>query len=299
MASVVVVHGIGRQFSGPHLLRGPITDAVRDGVGLAGTPAPEAGDIGVAFYGDVFRAQPDKGGPAHSPGEQDDDFEQQLALLWWAKAAALDPHDVQPPGNMAGAKARTPKSVKAALRALSMSRFATRLTEPLLFRLLGQVRDYLADDAIGEQVRAKVGGEIGDDTEVVVGHSLGSVIAYEALCAGAGPSVRTLVTLGSPLGIPLVFDRLTPRPRGGVGAWPSAVGQWTNICDPYDVVALQERLTGLFRSGETDVRDESLGHGAASSLKDRRVDNGWRAHDLIRYLTARVTGRAIGEGLAS
>ncbi|MFH8470652.1 hypothetical protein [Streptomyces sp. NPDC017991] len=298
---MTVVHGVGQQFSGPGLLRSPVADALRDGVEIAGGPVPGTRDIGVAFYGDLFRRQPDrdKGGETRDPDEADGDFERQLALLWWSRAADVDPHNVQPPGDLAGAKARTPRTVKAALRSLSMSRFATRLTEPVLFRLLSQVRDYLTDDDMRRQVLGRVSEGIGADTRVVVGHSLGSVIAYEALCAGAGPSVRTFVTLGSPLGIPLVFDRLTPAPRDGVGAWPHGVQRWTNICDPYDVVALREKLSGVFRSREEDVRDVSLDDDSSSAVKDRKVDNGWRAHDLGRYLTASVTGRAIGEGLAS
>ena len=48
---------------------------------------------------------------------------------------------------------------------------------------------------------------------MLVGHSLGSVVAYEALCANPEWPVRMLVTLGSPLGIPnLIFDRLEPAP---------------------------------------------------------------------------------------
>ena len=51
-----------------------------------------------------------------------------------------------------------------------------------------------------------------DGTEVIVAHSLGSVVAYEALCAHPEWPVRNLVTLGSPLGIRnLIFDQLVPR----------------------------------------------------------------------------------------
>jgi hypothetical protein len=71
-----------------------------------------------------------------------------------------------------------------------------------------------------------VAREIGPDTRVVAGQSLGSVVAYEALCAHAADRpVRTLVTLGSPLGIRhLVIDRRQPAPAGGVGAWPGVLG---------------------------------------------------------------------------
>src|SRR5207249_10502663 len=58
-------------------------------------------------------------------------------------------------------------------------------------------------------------------TRVVIGHSLGSIVAYEALCKHPEWQIDTFVTLGSPLGIQrLVFDALVPRPEGGHGAWP-------------------------------------------------------------------------------
>ena len=84
-------------------------------------------------------------------------------------------------------------------------------------------------------------GLIDADTRVVVGHSLGSVVAYEALCeyrARAGGYGPALVTLGSPLGIPnLAFDRLDPAPTAGVGCgrarkgrrgrmWPTLLMWW-------------------------------------------------------------------------
>ena len=77
----------------------------------------------------------------------------------------------------------------------------------------------------------------------VIGHSLGSVVAYEYLCRYQPASVELLVTLGSPLGIPnLVFDRLTPAPSSGAGAWPGAVADWVNVADPDDIVALRKHL---------------------------------------------------------
>ena len=62
---------------------------------------------------------------------------------------------------------------------------------------------------------------------VLVAHSLGTVVTYEALHAYGGTArwanVRTFVTLGSPLGIPnLIFDALDPAPKAACGAWPSA-----------------------------------------------------------------------------
>jgi pimeloyl-ACP methyl ester carboxylesterase len=130
-------------------------------------------------------------------------------------------------------------------------------------------------------------GAVAADTRVVVGHSLGSVVAYEALCAHPEWPVRTLVTLGSPLGLRLVFDRLrpppTPGPEPGVprGAWPGPVTAWTNLADSGDVVAVVEDLRPLFGPGVRQVR----------------VHTGASAHDLRPYLTERLTGAAIAAGM--
>ena len=145
---------------------------------------------------------------------------------------------------------RTPHGVQSALRALSGSRFFAGLGERALLGDLRQVRDYLHEPDIrqaGPQ-RVRGGGRAG--TRVLVGHSLGSVVAYEALCANPEWPVTMLVTLGSPLGIPnLIFDRLQPAPAGGSGGRDRGAGgragrAWTNVADQGDVVALVKDLRG-------------------------------------------------------
>jgi pimeloyl-ACP methyl ester carboxylesterase len=130
---------------------------------------------------------------------------------------------------------------------------------------------------------------IGEDTRVVVAHSLGSVVAYEALCARPGHGVRALVTIGSPLGIPnVILHRLEPAPLVELGGavravWPGGPDlMWTNITDDGDVVALAKDLRPAF--GE--------------SIRSVRVHNGSHAHDATAYLTDALCGRAIAAGLA-
>ncbi len=80
---------------------------------------------------------------------------------------------------------------------------------------------YLTDRAVRGQARERVAALVGSETAVVVEHSLGSVVAYEVLCAMPDHQVRALVTVGSPLGIRnLVWDRLEPPPTDGLGVWP-------------------------------------------------------------------------------
>src|SRR6185437_14528951 len=95
---------------------------------------------------------------------------------------------------------------------------------------LKQVTAFLAKPDVKERVLQRVADEVTPDTRVVIGHSLGSVVVYEYMARYSPPQVELLVTLGSPLGIPnLVFERLTPAPAGGVGAWPGRVADWVNV----------------------------------------------------------------------
>jgi pimeloyl-ACP methyl ester carboxylesterase len=151
---------------------------------------------------------------------------------------------------------------------------------------LKQVHAYLNDLAVRASVLARVIDSISQDTRVVVAHSLGSVVAYEALAslhAGPGHSVRALVTLGSPLGIPnLIFDRLRPAPVGGRGLWPGT-GEllWTNLADGGDVVALVKDLRPMF----------------GSRVSGFLVHNGAHAHDARPYLSEKQAGAAVAAGL--
>ncbi|MEX0172614.1 hypothetical protein [Streptomyces sp. LMG1-1-1.1] len=283
MAAVVVVHGIGKQFLGARSLHGGVAAALLDGLSLAGGQELGPEDVGVAFYGHLFRTRGAvKGEPAYTYRDVSDPDEVALLYAWWREAARLEPDRVPPP-EAEGMKAATPRTVQRALYALSRSRFLARTTERFLIGVLKQVRLYLGDAEIRGRVQEEVAAAIGPDTRVVVGHSLGSVAAYETLAAWEdGPSLD-FVTIGSPLGIPhLVFDRLQPTPSKGHGHRPGCVRHWTNVCDRGDVVALVKRLAPSF--GDVD---------------DVLVANGWQAHAIEHHLTAVETGRAIARGLHS
>ncbi|MGW1929215.1 hypothetical protein [Streptomyces sp. NPDC001919] len=292
MAQVVVVHGVGQEYLGRRTLQAPVAAALADGVETAANagdvPAdrvPAVGDVDVAFYGDAFRTPGAKAGPSGPLSVDDvtDPYEQEL-LLAWADAAARG----QVPRT--GTKAPTPQVVQRAMNTLLRSPFLPGpVAERFLLGVLRQVRRYFGEDAVRARAIEAVTARVGSDTTVLVGHSLGSVVAYEALCAHPEWPVRTLVTLGSPLGMPtLVYDKLRPAPRGGRGHWPAGLTHWTNLADRHDVVASVKELADLFRPA---------GAAPGGVLRDVPVDNGWKVHDLLRHLTARETGAAIGEGL--
>ncbi|MFI7321313.1 hypothetical protein [Streptomyces venezuelae] len=179
---------------------------------------------------------------------------------------------------------RTPYLVQRALNALSHSAFFAGVSERLLIWSARQVRLYFTDAEVRAAVQRRFERCVTPRTEVVVAHSLGTVVAYEGLCAHPQWQDVTFVTLGSPLGIRnLAFDRLVPAPVDGRGHWPEPVKSWTNIADRGDVVPMVKSLAARFGERIVDVA----------------VHNGAKAHDVTGYLTARETGRAVIEALGA
>jgi pimeloyl-ACP methyl ester carboxylesterase len=281
MARIVGIHGIAQQVRGPEVLRATWVPALRDGVALSGAEPPDEADLDIAFYGHLFRPRGGKAvdGPLYVATDVEEGFERELLGAWWAEAAVSED---AVPGPGARTKLRTPKAVQRALNALSQSRFFAGLTEWLIIGFIKQVHAYLEDDSVRGEIQACVNRVVGSGTVVLVGHSLGSVVAYEAACAHPEWDLA-LITLGCPMGIRnLIFDRLRPPPENGCGHFPAGAATWTNIADNGDVVALVKRLAPLF----------------GGRVQDQLVDNGAKAHDISPYLTAVQTGRAIAEGLA-
>lgn len=92
--------------------------------------------------------------------------------------------------------------------------------------------------------------------QIVVAHSLGTIVAYEALWAHPELAVDLLITLGSPLGLShIVFPRLEPPPRAGLGARPPGVRRWVNVADVGDPIAIPQKLGTRFMAVDLDVEE--------------------------------------------
>src|SRR5262249_41525272 len=190
--------------------------------------------------------------------------DEELLAVFYQEAVAQDPAIGPPAGAMAG---RVPVPVQVTLAGLLRSPAFAGGAQHLLIGNFQQVNAYLDGPGVRERVLDLVAADVTADTRVVVGHSLGSVVAYEYCCGRQAQGVELLVTLGCPLGIPrLIFDRLDPSPVHGRGAWPAPVLRWVNVADRKDVVALHKQLAPRF--------DPSP---AGESVVDRLVGNGNRA----------------------
>jgi PGAP1-like protein len=289
MAGIVGIHGIAQQFRGGYQLGSAWYDAVRDGLVAAGhRSAAEALapiDVRVAFFGDLFRAPGSMAvhEPPFSAADVQVGAERDLLTAFYQAAVEQDPSLGVPEGAMGPGRA----AVQVMLAGLARCPTFARVAQRAFIGNLKQVTAFLSDHTVKQDVLARVRELVSGDTVVVIGHSLGSVVAYEYLCHDRPASVKLLVTLGSPLGIRnVVFDKLTPTPAHGLGAWPGGVATWVNVADPDDLVALRKDLAPLFP-----------GTRLGQAVTDRLVDNGDEPHAINRYLGTRQTGSALGDVL--
>jgi hypothetical protein len=112
---------------------------------------------------------------------------------------------------------------------------------------------------------------------VIVAHSLGTVVAYEALWSRPDLNVDLLLTLGSPLAMPgVVRDRLRPAEQ----ARPPGVRRWVNLADVGDLVAIPRGGLGAHFDGVVDHPDVAIAD--------------WDFHTVRSYLRCPEVAAAIG-----
>ncbi|MGA5605120.1 endopeptidase [Streptomyces griseoincarnatus] len=151
-----------------------------------------------------------------------------------------------------------------------------------LIHRLREVHVYLTEPELASQIRKHVLQGAEARTTVLIGHSLGSVIAYDLLRyeeiaapGTAGPAVHTFVTCGSPLAIPTI-QRGMGLSDGQLAPIASHI-RWVNVFDPDDAVTGGAGLTG-----------------AADQVTDIEVDNGIRdPHAAPKYLRTDAVARAV------
>lgn len=141
------------------------------------------------------------------------------------------------------------------------------------------VYQYLKNPVIRRKIDEGVAGAFDSATEsVVVGHSLGSVVAYNVLHAG-GWKVPLFVTVGSPLAVTAIKKALQPIKH------PDSATKWFNAMDERDVVPLYPLDTAHFDvspaiENKTDVDNFTDNrHGIAGYLSDPVVAK--RIHDAL------------------
>jgi hypothetical protein len=278
VASIVGVHGIGQQQYGRHQLLPVWRQAALDGLERAlGRPQEPPLSLDIAFYGDLFLPSARNDGSKGITGsdladamtvEELDEFES-------AVTEALGPGVLANPEVNPSAKGFTqaPGPLRGLIRTIDRTLGVGAGT--LLWGVFRQVNLYLRDPEVKRQVDGRVKAAIKDDTKIILGHSLGSVVAFEYACGKPGKNV-SLITLGSPLGFKFTRKLLPSGTIPPLSETAPSAPSWVNVRDPRDPVA----CAGDLRKWWPQCADE-------------QVHNGSDAHSVTRYLGKAETGAAI------
>lgn len=302
MSAIVLVHGIAQEQLGSAQIAVNAVAALADGIQNAAKVMPteeararlerlakrildhdrEVG-VAVAFYGSAFL----------KPRIVDDDekrFKDDLALAMMKRARddssrkrTSDVAKRELQGIEATGEAQGPGRVLGAVmeRLGRIPGIADWVMEGAVrfFPQLEQASQYMRDPEIREFTRNEVRRLITPDTRVLIGHSLGSVVAYDIAREQANP-LPLLLTLGSPLGLKeIIYDRIDPQPP----TFPAKVQRWVNVADREDFIASTLDLRLLFSPTPTGAVFDNV----------ESVYNGKDAHALTRYLSKKVVGSAI------
>lgn len=304
MAEVVFIHGIGHQNSEESALCSEWAHAADIGLKAADYgQLPKLGDCdecsprsAMAFYGKVFGGRRQMGSGEDSIA--DEDLALELVEAWLIRASARSPSpSVRKEAQIAlqGLQSEELKAqgkgrmlgwvINKVGRLPGFAPFGMALATRFVVPSLNQVTSYLSDQETRGAVRQCALDKIDDRTKVIVGHSLGSIVAFE-IAHLIPASIDLLLTIGSPLGIEaLVFDRLEPRPP----RFPPNVRRWVNIADKEDYVAAEPDLTPLF--GDS-VPKRSIFEGGWT------VNNGAEPHSASFYLAQKEIGRPLGDAIS-
>lgn len=169
---------------------------------------------------------------------------------------------------------------------------------------LRDLRRYVRNQrGIAERIRHKVKtplckAALDGRPVLLIGHSMGSVIAYDALWQmthrdNVEGRVDLLLTMGSPLGQHYIQQRIKGAEQSGAAKYPANVRRWKNLSAVGDLTAIDPALRNDFAdmlsvSGLETLEDESL-------FTWYRLDGELNVHAEYGYLAHEVTARTVAD----
>ena len=298
---LLLVHGRSQEDKNPAVLRHKWVSSLFDGADAVGLQLPIAEeDIIFPYFGDALVDLTAPEHPAHHhhagdvapvtrANEHFDDPEFRCRILNECFDEAGVSYDriwerAEPEVRKAGPLSKEWVQIGLGL----LDRFVPSVSSFSLNLAAEDVSMYLQNTVIQNHIETGIARSVADidpDEElVVIGHSLGSIIAYRILAAGgaiASRPIRAFITLGSPLGITAVRAALEPI------AHPPNVGSWFNAYDDRDAVALHP-LDRLFFPITPAI--ENYG-GVANNTPNR--------HGITGYLTDPVIATRLINSLSA
>lgn len=219
------------------------TAALSSGLGQIGKKLPADLDMALPYYGNRLQEFADLANlPAAKDAElqgsaPDDDFSRfrngAIEEIRQSLGVTDGQVEAQYPDKQLNKDLQNWSWVLAVLRAID-SATNGGLTSYFIEQELRDVFIYLTNSVVRQAIDEIVVSELTKEPTVIVAHSLGSIIAYKLLTQPGAEilDVSALCTLGSPLGIRAIRQKLAPITS------PKHLGHWVNAFDKHDVVSL-------------------------------------------------------------
>src|SRR5688572_6734816 len=176
-------------------------------------------------------------------------------------------------------------------------------------RLMHEATRYLKNrDGIGAEVRAALRARLetawrDGERVLLLGHSLGSVIAYDTLWElthvhRSSGEVSLLVTFGSPLATHFVQRSIKGGREAGAARYPHNIRRWVNLTARGDTTALQPRVKPLYHEMlELKLIDSIEAFVEFDNFF--RNNLGLNAHEAYGYLAQPLLAEIVGGWLES
>ena len=272
---LVLVHGRSQQGLNPIELQSIWMETLRRGAAKINRTVPERLDVAFPYYGDrldELARQSEipltndiqaKGSPVNDDFLR---FQAAVAEAMRTRAGVTDAQVQQEFGtNTTERGLQNWAWVQAVIRAID--RNAGGLSQSAIESFMRDVYLYTTRAGVRDEIDRIVGPALNETPCVVIGHSLGSVVAYNVLRTDRRAlKVQAYITVGSPLAIRAIRDQL--RPIG----FPAPAKAWYNAFDPKDVVALYPLDATNF-----PVNPAVENYGSVLNATDNR-------HGIIGYL---------------
>lgn len=150
-----------------------------------------------------------------------------------------------------------------------------RLTSRSLFTIEKFLRDvflYVTRPDVTREVNGIVKAMLTNEPTIVIGHSLGTVVAYRVILENQTTlQLRKFITVGSPLGLRAISSKL------GIPENPVGTDGWYNAYDDRDIVALNPLDDTYFPTQPLIVNNDRVRnhtdnrHGIVGYLNDGAV----------------------------
>lgn len=243
MMNLVLIHGRAQQNKNEVDLRNAWIDSWKHGLAKSGLSIPEGLNIIFPYYGDlldnlhrrIHGAESMTGIIARGNKVATEELTAYYEiLLEIATSAGLSLADIQRnyKGEFKEKGVLNIEWIQAIFETLEGIEAIGNLS---IRTFTADVAFYLKNSAVKRQINDFIATGFNENPTVVVGHSLGSVIGYNVLKDRPQLTIKKYITLGSPLGIKAIRNKLDPP----IGMPECIKNGWYNAYDERDFVALR------------------------------------------------------------